>query len=414
MITCSQNNSEEIITGMDACRGDNLGGNGASLVRRHDICMVISDLSAGGAERVFSQLANAWATEGRLVSVVTFSDGKADFFPLSLQVRRISIGGLAPSHGLFGAIGANIRRLSALRRAINASGAPCVLSFTGSMNVLTVLATLGLGLRVCISERNDPARQSLGRFWDMMRRRTYPMADQVTANSRGALSSLARFVPAEKLVFAPNPIAQGQSSVAVPHSGPTILNVGRLAPQKAQDVLIDAFARVAEADKEWRLVIVGSGECEAALRQQAERRGIANRVSFVGQVDDPFPYYRAAEIFALPSRFEGTPNALLEAMSTSLPCIVSDASGGPLEYVEDGNTGLVVTSDNVEQLAAALLRLMQAPNFRERLGRAASRRLQGQTMALVLDTWSRALALPPAPQPVPKPKSGDDVAATHG
>ena len=168
------------------------------------------------------------------------------------------------------------------------------------------------------------------------------MADQVTANSHGALTSLARFVAAEKLDFVPNPIAQEQSSESIPFTGPTILNVGQLTPQKGQDVLLDAFARIAEADKEWCLIIVGSGDRHEALCQQAERLGIGERVTFVGQVNNPFPYYRAAEIFALPSRFEGTPNVLLEAMSMSLPCIVSDASSGPLEYVEDGETGLVV------------------------------------------------------------------------
>jgi GalNAc-alpha-(1->4)-GalNAc-alpha-(1->3)-diNAcBac-PP-undecaprenol alpha-1,4-N-acetyl-D-galactosaminyltransferase len=407
-ITCGQNNTGETVAALTADRVDHLGGNGVGLVGRNDICMVISNLSAGGAERVFSQLANAWAAEERRIAVVTFSDAKTDFYQLSPRIQRISVGGLTPSRGPIGTIAANIRRLGALRRAFKASGAPRVLSFTGSMNALTVLAAWRLGLRVCISERNDPARQSLGRVWDFMRRRTYPMADRVTANSHGALASLARFVPAEKLDYVPNPIAQARSSVSVPHSGLTILNVGSLTPQKGQDVLLDAFARIAEAGKEWRLVIVGGGDCDEALRQQAERLGITERVTFIGQVDDPFPYYRTAEIFALPSRFEGTPNVLLEAMSASLPCIVSDASGGPLEYVEDGKTGLVVATDNVDQLAAALVKLMEAPDLRARLGRAGCGRLQNQTMEMVLGVWSRVLDLSPAPQS----KSGDYESVT--
>jgi GalNAc-alpha-(1->4)-GalNAc-alpha-(1->3)-diNAcBac-PP-undecaprenol alpha-1,4-N-acetyl-D-galactosaminyltransferase len=379
-------------------------------MKPNDICMVIADLSAGGAERVFSQLANAWSAEGRKVAVVTLSERSGDFYPLSPQINRISIGGLVPSNGLLSAIRANIHRLVTLRRAIKASGAARVLSFTGSTNALTVLAALGLDLRVCISERNDPARQSLGRFWDFMRRITYPLADQVTANSRGALSSLARFVPADKLVVVPNPIAQSRSATKAANQGPTILNVGSLTPQKGQDVLIEAFARIAGADKDWRLAIVGGGLCDGALRQQAARLGIANRVDFAGQVDDPFPYYRSAEIFALPSRFEGMPNALLEAMSSSLPCIVSDASGGPLEYVKDRETGLVVATDNAEQLAAALLKLMQAPELRAILGQAARRRLQGQTLEVVLDSWARVVDWAPASWPATPPISGGRVA----
>lgn len=265
------------------------------------------------------------------------------------------------------------------------------------MNVLTVLAARRLGLKVCISERNDPAQQSLGRVWDLLRRRTYPMADRVTANSRSAIASLARFVPTAKLAFVPNPVAREQSSATASLSAPTILNIGRLTRQKAQDVLIDAFARIADTFGEWRLLIIGTGECEGALREQAAQLAITDRVEFVGQVDDPFPYCRAAQIFALPSRFEGTPNALLEAMSASLPCIVSDASGGSLEYVEDGETGLVVAAGDASELSAALGKLIAAPDLRARLGEAGRERLRLHTLEAVLDAWSKALDLPPAP-----------------
>jgi GalNAc-alpha-(1->4)-GalNAc-alpha-(1->3)-diNAcBac-PP-undecaprenol alpha-1,4-N-acetyl-D-galactosaminyltransferase len=358
--------------------------------------MVIADLSAGGAQRVFSQLANAWAAEGRNISVVTLSGADTDFFHLASEIRRNSIAGLAPSHGPISAIRANLRRLFALRSAFRASGAKRLLSFTGSMNVLTVLAASGMDIRVTISERNDPARQSLGRVWDFLRRRIYPMADLVTANSQGALASLSAFVPAEKLAFLPNPIGQQSSTVKARLNGPTILNIGRLNRQKGQDVLIDAFAQIAQVREDWCLMIIGSGECEGALRQRAMQRGVAERVSFVGQVDDPFPYYRAAQIFALPSRYEGTPNVLLEAMSAAMPCIVSDASGGPLEYIADGESGLVVPVEDVARLSSALETLMDAPDLRARLGAAGRERLGQHGFGQVLAAWAEALDLPPA------------------
>ncbi|MDP6708706.1 MAG: glycosyltransferase family 4 protein, partial [Alphaproteobacteria bacterium] len=351
----------------------------------------------GGAQRVFTHLANAWAAEGRPISLVTLSAPGSDFFRLAPEIRRISIDGLAPSKGPLAAVTANLRRLKALRRAFKACGAPRVLAFTGAMNVLTVLATRGLGLEVTISERNDPARQSLGRAWDLLRRRTYPMADRVTANSRGAIATLERFVPAEKLAFVPNPVVQDRSSARADLAGPTILNVGRLAPQKAQDVLIDAFAAVAADHLGWQLAIVGTGESEAALRRQAGDLGIADRVHFVGQVADPNPYYLAAEVFALPSRFEGTPNVLLEAMSAGMPCIVSDASGGPLEYVDDGKTGLVVPADDWQALVGALRRLIENPDLRQALGEAARQRLRGHGAEAVLEAWTEALGLDPLP-----------------
>jgi len=219
----------------------------------------------------------------------------------------------------------------------------------------------------------------------------------VTANSQGALTALGRFVDAEKLEYVPNPIAVAPQSAAVALPGPVILNVGRLTRQKGQDVLIEAFAQIAQANQEWRLVIVGTGECKSVLAQLAVRHGIADRVTFAGQVDDPFPYYQAARIFALPSRYEGTPNAMLEAMSAGLPCVVSDASGGPLEYVVDDETGLVVAVDDIEHLTAALGRLIEAPDLCTRLGAAGAERVASQTIGVVLDSWAGVLGLPRAP-----------------
>lgn len=380
-----------------ACSQPTADGREPPTAERAALCMAIADLSAGGAQRVFTHLANAWAAEGRPISLVTLSAPGSDFFRLAPEIRRISIDGLAPSKGPLAAVTANLRRLKALRRAFKACGAPRVLSFTGAMNVLTVLATRGLGLEVTISERNDPARQSLGRAWDFLRRRTYPMADLVTANSRGAIATLERFVPVEKLAFVPNPVVQGRSSEKAELTGRTILNIGRLATQKAQDVLIAAFAEVAADYPSWQLAIIGTGESEAALRRQTDSLGLADRVHFVGQVADPNPYYLAAEIFALPSRFEGTPNVLLEAMSAGMPCIVSDASGGPLEYVDDGETGLVVPADDCSALAGALRRLIENPDLRQALGEAARQRLRGHGAEAALEAWTEALGLDPLP-----------------
>ena len=362
----------------------------------HDLCMAIADLSAGGAQRVFSQLANHWAAQGLKIAVVTLSEERDDFFRLDPRVDRQSIGGLKPSSGAFNALVANLRRLLALRRAIAVADAPCVLSFVGAMNVMCIAASAGLGRRVIISERNDPSRQSLGRFWDRMRRWLYPRADLVTANSEAALRALAAFVPARKLAYVPNPIARAEGSELAALPPQTVLNVGRLTAQKAQDVLLDAFAQATSemTGSEWHLAFIGSGECEAALRQQADALGIAERVLFIGQVGDPFPYCRAAGIFALPSRFEGTPNALLEAMSCGLPPIVSDASGGPLDYVTDGESGLVVAANDAPSLARALARLMSDSALRTRLGNAARDRLRNHSFESALETWQAVLGLP--------------------
>ena len=117
---------------------------------------------------------------------------------------------------------------------------------------------------------------------------------------------------------------------------------------------------------------------------------------FEGFRSDPFTFMGRASIFALPSRFEGMPNALLEAMAAGLPSVVSDASPGPLEMVSDGEHGLVVPTENHRAFAEALQRLMGDPHLRVRCGEAARTKLRNLDWPVVESHWRSVLALPAA------------------
>jgi glycosyltransferase involved in cell wall biosynthesis len=110
-------------------------------------------------------------------------------------------------------------------------------------------------------------------------------------------------------------------------------------------------------------------------------------------VTDPHAFYHAANFFVLPSRVEGTPNALLEAMSCGLPVIVSDGAPGPLELVEDGVTGLVVPVNDAAALAAALRRLASDGELRSRLGEAARARVSEYDLPRALAAWESVVGL---------------------
>lgn len=336
---------------------------------RTDIMIVISDLGSGGAQRVACALAGYWSRAGRKVAVVTLSDPGSDFFKLPQGVERASIGLNEPSRSTGGGLLNNIRRIWRLRLLLRRMRPAVAVGFVGPTAALVVAAAIGTGVRTVAAERNDPARQSFGSIWDRIRMLAYRWADRVTVNSRGAVESLSGFVASDRLMLTPNPVPDASDGPAAALGEPTVLAVGRLHRQKAHDVLLDAFARAALPG--WQLVVLGEGGERAALNRQAGALGIAGCVRFEGQVADPAQYYRAAQIFVLASRHEGTPNALMEAMAYGLPCIVSDAAGGSLELISDGGTGIVVPVDDAAALAAALQRLAADAALRERLGTAA-------------------------------------------
>lgn len=362
------------------------------MTRGSDIAFVLADMGGGGAQRVAATMANYWARQGRRMALITLGPVETDAYPLDPAVLRIATGGLGASTGAVSAAIANIRRVRRLRGAIRRVGARTVVSFIAPTNVLTVMATRGLRVRVIVSERNDPSLQSFGRLWDWLRRRVYPLADRVTANSQGALDALAGFVERSRLALIPNPVAIPAVARGKADREAMILAVGRLHRQKACDLLLIAFAEFAKEYPDWRLCILGDGAERNTLTVLADSLGISHSVEWMGHVNDPAPFYYRAAIFAMPSRHEGMPNALLEAMAHGLPPVISDCSPGPLEIVAHGQCGLVMHCGDAASLAAALRQLAGNASLRQQLGAAAAEAVAGRTVEHVAAAWDRVLA----------------------
>jgi glycosyltransferase involved in cell wall biosynthesis len=279
-----------------------------------------------------------------------------------------------------------------LRRTIQTIEPDAVLSFLTQTNILTLFATRGLGTHTVISERNDPSLQRHRPRVELLRRMVYPWADVVTANSKGALAALEAFVPRDRLAFLPNPLTKPSTTEPASFAAPTVISVGRLVAQKGLDVMLAAWAKVVEIAPGWRLAIVGGGPLAGDLKQLASRLNIADSVDWIGQIPDPFPLLKGAEFFVLTSRFEGTPNALLEAMACGLPAVVSDASPGPVELIgTDESAGLIVPVEDASATAEAILRLARDASLRRRLGLAARERARLHEADQAIEVWLRIL-----------------------
>lgn len=140
-------------------------------------------------------------------------------------------------------------------------------------------------------------------------------------------------------------------------------SIGRLDAMKGHDVLLRAIAQVEGT----QAVILGEGEQRQALEQLAINLGISDRVNLLGWVDHPRAYLSAFDIVALPSRSEGFPLAIVEAMLAARP-VVATRVGSVAEAVIDNETGLLVEKDDVQGLALAMQRLVDDPILRDRLG----------------------------------------------
>jgi len=149
------------------------------------------------------------------------------------------------------------------------------------------------------------------------------------------------------------------------------VHVGRFAAVKNHEMLVAAFAQlVGQQPLPTELWLVGDGELREAVQHQVRALGIESRVRFLGVRSDIPDLLRAADVFVFPSRWEGNPLSVMEAMAAGLP-VVATAVGGVPELVEDGVSGILVPNEDLEGLTAAMLRMVQHPDLREQMGRAA-------------------------------------------
>ncbi|OGR35009.1 MAG: hypothetical protein A2051_10360 [Desulfovibrionales bacterium GWA2_65_9] len=374
---------------------------------RH-IAFVISSLGLGGAERALVDLANRLAARGHELTVLTLEgSGQESFFPLRPEVRRLCLDLKRPSMGLVSGVLANLGRVRALRRTLRDVKPDAVLGFIDTTNVLTLLACLGLGVRVVVAERSVPGVHPVGRLWSALRRLTYPLAAAVVVQSRDALMRLSPLAR-RKAVVLPNAVARPDHTApapppdlppelppSLPKNAQLVLALGRLSPEKNLDALVRAFAALAPKYPGLLLALVGEGPERARLAALAQELGLADRVLLPGAAKNPAPWLAQAQLFVLPSRYEGFPNALCEAMAHSRAVIATDCPGGVADIVRHGQNGWLLPVCCGDGLAPALAEAMNTlladPALRTRLGLRASEVLERFHPEAILARWEELL-----------------------
>ena len=355
------------------------------------IVCIIHSLNGGGAERVMANLATRLSERGHRVVLITLDDGSRNRHCLGDKVVRKPLDVMGITRGPVEKLAANARRLSRLRRAILGESPDVLLSFCDQTNVLVSAATIGLKIPLVISERSDPAEQRLGRLWEMGRRRLYPRVSRLVALTETSAATLRRLsdrpvdiVPSavDLPVFSGEPEideASGNSQTDRRQPAGVVLGIGRLEYEKGFDRLIQAFANVVDqqqksrngtragAEPNWTLRILGEGTQRRSLMALADQLGVADRVSLPGWVRPVWNELRRATIFALPSRYEGFPSALLEAMAAGVPSLAVDCESGPRAIITSGLDGLLV-NNSIEGLSAGLTDLIRDPALRQQLG----------------------------------------------
>jgi GalNAc-alpha-(1->4)-GalNAc-alpha-(1->3)-diNAcBac-PP-undecaprenol alpha-1,4-N-acetyl-D-galactosaminyltransferase len=349
------------------------------------IAFIVPHFGAGGAERVASLLCNYWAEQGHAVTAITFEvPGTPSVYPLDDKVLLRQTEGLNRSQSLLSRVATNARRLSRIRSAIKSFGPNVIVAFTTEANVVALWSVFGLGIPVVVSERNQPDRPGLGLWRHLARRVSYPMASALVVQCE-PIAKWARQRFKVPVYVLPNPVHPWPTQGS--HATKRLVAVGRLVRQKGFDLLIDSFTRIAARHPDWTLEIYGEGDERSTLEAQVQRSSNADRIKLPGVSREIETVYADAGLFVLPSRFEGYPNALLEALAAGCPVIATDCPGATGEILDGGRYGLLVEPEDVDALTLALDQMLSCENLRARFADQARKAVAELYVPIVGSRW---------------------------
>lgn len=327
---------------------------------RKRVALVISNLRAGGAERVTLNLIEGLSELGCEVQLVVFEAVGELIADVPLGTKVVDLGCKRA-----------YRSPVALARYLRSAKPAVMVGTEGHVNIAIFVARwlAAARTRLVFTEHlaiSQVPKGTKDRLYRVLARFAYRRADAVVAVSGGVADSVARGVglPRDLISVVYNPVLTKRfwqtASEPVddpwfgPDQPPVILGVGRLAAQKDFPTLLKAFARVRES-REANLMILGEGPDRAALEAQAEALGLSSHVRFPGFVPKPASYMSNASVFALSSVREGLPTVLIEALAAGAPVVSTDCESGPREILDGGRLGRLVPVDDPDRLGAAIV-----------------------------------------------------------
>lgn len=325
------------------------------------IVYLLASLGSGGAERVVSLLANEMAERGHLVEVICLKFNDV-YYHISPKVK-VTLA-MQQTKNRF-------TELFWLRKYLKKQKPDVVIPFTEGVYCFTILSLLGTRIPIIASERLDPTAMSKTR--KILKRILLPYADRLVVQTQSIKEYFPKSIQAKTSVIY-NPVREDVFSLPQPSLKGRgeddrfnrIISVGRLYPQKNQEMMIRAFARIAGDFLDWRLVIYGEGPRRQSLQLLIDNLQLTERVLLPGRTEHVIEELRKSKIFCLSSDFEGMSNAMIEAICVGLP-IVSTMVSGTDELIKDGENGFLVKVGDENAFAGCLSSLMSYSVHREKI-----------------------------------------------
>lgn len=351
------------------------------------VTIFISGVTGGGAEKVSCAIASFLVSKGHKVELLTMSNESA-IYPLDERVSRYCL--LKESERKNFLLNNIIRFARFVKYLLGYK--PDVYLAMLPRNIITMLSMKFLtSAKVIAAERATPAsyKQKIQKKLLSLASKADGWVFQTNEQKDWYTSRTSLDNP----IVIPNAIntdvlKQGESV----DRSKTIVSAGRLTDQKNHELLINAFARIAEKHSDYNLMIYGEGPNREKLSNQISRLNLNNRVFLHGYSSDVVSSVSKSSLFVLSSDFEGMPNALMEAMAMGVPSISTDCGGGGAKFlIENEKNGLLVPIGDVDALASAMDRVLSDRAFSEKISKNARTLCKTLAPDVIYGQWERFL-----------------------
>ena len=351
------------------------------------ISFLIMKMGSGGAERSVSALSSHMSAIHDVTVFVI--DGKDSFYPFSENVNVRYLGlpelpkGKSPKRILY-----VIRRAFALRKAVKEENPDVLIGMSHIMSAYAVFCTLFTKILSVGTERSNPFKFNSTPAITLLRKCTSVLCDGFICQTQKAASFFPKSVQ-KKCAVIPNAIFN-------PHVFETqipsvreknITALGRLEVYKGFDTLLKAFKRISKNFPEYTLTIYGEGKELQNLKNLSSSLCIEDKVFFRGADEHAVNEIARSACFVLSSRFEGMPNALIEAMASGVPCVSTNCDMGPSELIENGKNGFLVQVDNDYTMAHMVCRLLSDSSLSSRFSQNALKIRETNNIHNVCEKW---------------------------
>lgn len=319
------------------------------------IMFITSSMSSGGAERVISILTKKFTEKNYQVIVLsTFTENNLkDFYELPRSVIRVKLADYIKIKKIF--ILNSIIKFFTFRKIIKDYKPDIIISFTSYINILSLVCLIGFKIPIVVSERVNPFKHNINFFLTIIRPIAYKFAKNVVCQTSNLTLQVKKAWGLKNVVTIENPLSEKIPKINKWNKRENIvLSIGRLDKQKGHDMLIKAWSML-DNKKGWKLLIIGSGAEKKNLISIVKSLNLTREVEIKDTVKNIWKEYNKSKIFILPSRYEGYPNVLIEAMAMGNAVIATDCKSGPREIIKKNG---ILTDIKIESIYKGLKLLL--------------------------------------------------------